>query len=49
MYVTIGDLHIQNLVISESIAPTRLLAKLGYNASVGVDNVVEFMGFMAML
>jgi hypothetical protein len=33
----------------ESVAPTRLLAKLGYNASVGVDSAVEFTGFMALL
>jgi hypothetical protein len=49
MYVTIGNLHIQNLVLSKLVAPIRLLTTLGYNASVEIDSVVEFPGFMALL
>jgi hypothetical protein len=49
MYVTISILHIQNLVLLESIAPTRLMATLGYNAGVGIDSVIEFPRFMALL
>jgi hypothetical protein len=48
MYVIIGNLHILNLVLLESIAPIRLLVTLGYNASVGIDSVVKFPRFMAL-
>jgi hypothetical protein len=48
-YVTIGNLHIQNLVLLESITLVRLPASLGYNANVGINNVVKFPGFMALL
>jgi hypothetical protein len=35
--------------MSESIAPLRLLTTLGYNASVGIDSVVEFPRFMVLI
>jgi hypothetical protein len=43
------NLHIQNFVLLESTTPVRLLATLGYNASVGIDSVVEFPRFMVLL
>jgi hypothetical protein len=48
MYVTVGILHIQNLVLSESVAQIRLMATLGYNVGVGIDSVVKFPRFMAL-
>jgi hypothetical protein len=39
----------QNLVLIELVTPVRLLATLGYNASVRIDSVVEFPRFMALL
>jgi hypothetical protein len=48
MYVTIGNLDIYNLVMWELVALIRVLATLGYNASVGIDSVVEILGFMAI-
>jgi hypothetical protein len=46
--VIIGNLHKQNLVLSESITLIRLSTTLGYNASGGIDNVVELPRFMAL-
>jgi hypothetical protein len=46
---SVGNLHMQNLVLSKSITLIKLLAILGYNANVGIDNVVKFPGSMAFL
>ncbi len=48
-YVIVGNLRMQNLVLIELVTPVRLLATLGYNASVRIDSVVEFPRFMALL
>jgi hypothetical protein len=47
-YVTINNLHILNLVLSKLVTLIRLLVTLGYNANVGINNVVEFPGFMVL-
>jgi hypothetical protein len=44
VYVTVGNLQIQNLVLLELVAPVRLLVTMGHNASIGIDRVVEFQG-----
>jgi hypothetical protein len=48
-YVIVSNLRIQNLVMTELVTLVRLLATLGYNASVRINSLVEFPRFMAVL